>query len=87
MVKGKIAVSEILARAESLGTTTDCPVKIIRLNDADADMLRLGMVRRATLYADNASAIGVLASISSFCRPVLFIYFDGCPVLSGVIQL
>jgi hypothetical protein len=61
--QGQIAVSGILARAESIGTSTDYPALINVSADMDRNMLRLGMVGTATVIADDAGPIGILANI------------------------
>jgi multidrug resistance efflux pump len=61
--QGQIAVSGILARAETIGTSTDYPALINLPADMDRNMLRLGMVGSATVFSDDAGPIGILASI------------------------
>jgi multidrug resistance efflux pump len=61
--QGQIAVSGILARAESIGTTMDYPALINVPADMDRNMLRLGMVGTATVISDGAGPIGILANI------------------------
>jgi multidrug resistance efflux pump len=61
--QGQIAVSGILARAESIGTSLDYPALINIPADMDRNMLRLGMVGSATVISDDAGPIGVLANI------------------------
>jgi multidrug resistance efflux pump len=61
--QGQIAVSGILARAESIGTSMDYPALINIPADMDRNMLRLGMVGSATVISDNAGPIGILANI------------------------
>jgi multidrug resistance efflux pump len=61
--QGQIAVSGILARAESIGTSTDYPALINVPPDMDRRMLRLGMVGTATVISDGAGPIGILANI------------------------
>jgi hypothetical protein len=51
--RGQIAVSGIVARAESIGTSMDYPALINASADMDRSMLRLGMVGTATV-TDNA---------------------------------
>jgi multidrug resistance efflux pump len=61
--QGQIAVSGILARAESIGTSMDHPALINIPADMDPHMLRLGMVGSATVISDDAGPIGILANI------------------------
>ena len=61
--QGQIAVSGILARAESVGTSTDYPALINVPPELDRNMLRLGMVGTATVISDHAGPIGILADI------------------------
>jgi multidrug resistance efflux pump len=61
--QGQIAVSGVLARAESVGTSTDYPALIKVPPEMDRNMLRLGMVGTATVISDHAGPIGILASI------------------------
>ncbi len=61
--QGQIAVSGILARAESIGISTDYPALINMPADVDRNMLRLGMVGSATVISDDAGPIGILANI------------------------
>jgi multidrug resistance efflux pump len=61
--QGQIAVSGILARAESIGTSMDYPAQINVPADMDRNMLRLGMVGAATVISDDAGPIGILANI------------------------
>jgi multidrug resistance efflux pump len=61
--QGQIAVSGILARAESIGTSVDYPALINVPADMDRNMLRLGMVGTATVISDDAGPIGILANI------------------------
>jgi len=61
--QGQIAVSGILARAESIGTSSDYPALINVPADMDRNMLRLGMVGTATVISDDAGPIGFLATI------------------------
>jgi multidrug resistance efflux pump len=61
--QGQIAVSGILARADSIGTSTDYPALINVPADMDRNVLRLGMVGSATVISDHAGPIGILANI------------------------
>jgi multidrug resistance efflux pump len=61
--QGQIAVSGILARAESIGTSMDYPVLVDVPAYMDRNMLRLGMVGTATVISEDAGAIGLLANI------------------------
>jgi multidrug resistance efflux pump len=61
--QGQIAVSGILARAESIGTSTEYPALINVPAEMDRHRLRLGMVGTATVISDNAGPIGILANI------------------------
>jgi multidrug resistance efflux pump len=62
--QGQIAVSGILARAESIGTSTDYPALInMPAGMDDLNMPRLGMVGTATVISDEAGPIGFLANI------------------------
>jgi multidrug resistance efflux pump len=61
--QGQIAVSGILARAESIGTSMDYPALIDMPAEVDRNMLRLGMVGTATVFSEDAGPIGLLANI------------------------
>jgi multidrug resistance efflux pump len=61
--QGQIAVSGTLARAESIGTSTDYPALINIPAGIDRNMLRLGMVGTATVISDDAGPIGILANV------------------------
>lgn len=61
--QGQIAVSGILARAETIGTSADYPALINLPADMDRNKLRLGMVGTATVISDHAGPIGILANI------------------------
>jgi multidrug resistance efflux pump len=61
--QGQVAVSGVLARPESVGTSTDYPVQINIPEGVDRNALQLGKVGTATAFADNAGPIGILASI------------------------
>jgi hypothetical protein len=56
-------VSGILARAESIGTSTDYPALINVPANMNRNMIRLGMVGTATVISDDAGPIGILANI------------------------
>jgi hypothetical protein len=53
----------MLARAETVGTSTTYPASIDLPKDLDPDSLRLGMVGTATAFSDKAGPIGPLATI------------------------
>jgi multidrug resistance efflux pump len=61
--QGQIAVSGILARPETLGTSSEYPALINVPKDIDRNRLRLGMVGSATVFSENAGPIGILAGI------------------------
>lgn len=61
--EGQVAVSGTLARSDAVGTSTTYPAFIALPGNADADMLRLGMVGTATVISDKAGPIGSLATI------------------------
>jgi hypothetical protein len=53
----------MLARAETVGTSTEYPVQINLPDGIDRNALQLGKVGTATVFADNAGPIGILANI------------------------
>lgn len=61
--QGQVAVSGTLARTNSLGGATTFPAVISIPEEMSRESLRLGMSGSATAFADNAGAIGLLASI------------------------
>jgi hypothetical protein len=61
--QGQIAVSGILARAESIGTSSDYPALINVPADIERNVLCLGMVGTATVISDDAGPIGFFATI------------------------
>jgi len=61
--QGQIAVSGMLARAETVGTSTDYPAQIKIPDGIDRNELRVGTVGTATVFADNAGPIAILANI------------------------
>jgi multidrug resistance efflux pump len=61
--QGQIAVSGTLARTTALGGTSAFPAEISVPDEMSRDSLRLGMSGSATAFAENAGAIGLLASI------------------------
>ena len=61
--QGQVAVSGMLARAETVGTSTEYPVQINLPDGIDRNALQLGKVGTATVFADNAGPIGILANI------------------------
>ena len=61
--QGQLAVSGVLARAETVGTANTFPANIEIPKDVDADALRLGIVGTATAISEGAGPIGVLASL------------------------
>jgi multidrug resistance efflux pump len=61
--QGQVAVSGMLARVGSIGGANAYPAEISLPRDMDRDKLRLGMPGTATVFADNAGAIGLLMSI------------------------
>jgi multidrug resistance efflux pump len=61
--QGQVAVSGMLARAETVGTSTTYPAAIEIPKNIDPDMLRLGMVGTATVISNKAGPIGILATI------------------------
>jgi multidrug resistance efflux pump len=61
--EGQIAVSGTLARTNAVGGTSVFPAEISVPDEISRDSLRLGMSGNATAFAENASVIGLLASI------------------------
>ena len=59
----QVAVSGILAHAETVGTSTDYPVQINLADCFDRDPPQLGKVGTATVVANNGGPIGVVADI------------------------
>jgi multidrug resistance efflux pump len=66
--EGQIAVSGMLARISALGGTSVYPAEISIPNSADRAMLRLGMSGTATVFAENAGVIGLIARILLWVR-------------------
>jgi multidrug resistance efflux pump len=66
--EGQIAVSGTLARVTALGGTSAYPAEISIPERADRAMLRLGTSGTATVFADNAGAIGLIARILLWVR-------------------
>jgi hypothetical protein len=52
-----------LARTNALGGASAIPAETSVSDEMSRDSLRLGMSRKATAFAENAGAIGLLASI------------------------
>jgi multidrug resistance efflux pump len=61
--QGQIAVSGMLARVGSIGGAKTYPAQISIPDGIDREQLRLGMPGTATVFADNASVIGLIMSI------------------------
>lgn len=61
--QGQVAVSGTLARTTSLGGATAFPAEISVPDEMSRDSLRLGMSGNATVFAEKAGVIGLLASI------------------------
>lgn len=61
--QGQVAVSGMLARAETLGTSSTYPAEINLPQGIDPEILRLGMVGTATVISAKAGPIGLLATI------------------------
>jgi multidrug resistance efflux pump len=61
--QGQIAVSGTLARTTAIGGTGVYPAEISLPRDIDRGSLRLGMSGKATVFADNAGVIGIIAWI------------------------
>ena len=61
--QGQVAASGMLARVGSIGGAKAYPAQISIPKDVDRLQLRLGMPGTATVFADNAGAIGILMSI------------------------
>jgi multidrug resistance efflux pump len=61
--QGQIALSGILARSESIGTSVDYPALINVPEGIDRKTLYLGMVGTATVISEHAGPIGLLANI------------------------
>ena len=66
--EGQIAVSGTLARVTALRGTSDYPAEISIPERADRAMLRLGTSGTATVFAENAGAIGLIARILLWLR-------------------
>jgi multidrug resistance efflux pump len=61
--QGQVAVSGTLARTNAIGGTTVFPAEISIPDGMSRESLRLGMSGSATVFADNAGVVGLLASI------------------------
>jgi len=61
--QGQIAVSGTLARVGSIGGTSAYPAVISLPADANRSILRLGTSGTATVFAENAGPIGLIARI------------------------
>jgi multidrug resistance efflux pump len=61
--QGQIAVSGTLARTTAIGGANAYPAIISIPQDVGRDRLRLGMSGKATVFADNAGVIGLIAWI------------------------
>jgi multidrug resistance efflux pump len=61
--QGQVAISGVLAKAGSIGGAKAYPAIISIPKDIERDKLRLGMPGSATVFSDNAGAIGKLMSI------------------------
>jgi multidrug resistance efflux pump len=61
--QGQVAVSGTLARPSSIGGAQAYPAIISIPRDIGRDTLRLGMSGKATVFAENAGVIGLIASI------------------------
>jgi multidrug resistance efflux pump len=61
--QGQISVSGILARAETVGTSTEYPALINIPEGVDRNALELGKVGTATVFSERAGPIGILANI------------------------
>ena len=61
--QGQLAVSGTLARTNAIGGTSVFPAAISIPADVDPHRLRLGMSGTATVFAENAGVIGLIASI------------------------
>lgn len=61
--QGQVAVSGVLARAETVGMSATYPAALEIPKNIDPDVLRLGMVGTATVISEKAGPIEVLATI------------------------
>lgn len=61
--QGQIAVSGTLARTNAIGGATVYPATVSIPADIDRRMLRLGTSGTATVFAERAGAIGIIASV------------------------
>ena len=61
--QGQIAVSGVLARSGSIGGANAYPALISIPKEIPREQLRLGMPGTATVFAENAGAMGILMSI------------------------
>jgi multidrug resistance efflux pump len=61
--QGQVAVSGTLARTSAIGGTNVYPAVISIPRDINRGSLRLGMTGKATVFADNAGVIGIIAWI------------------------
>jgi multidrug resistance efflux pump len=61
--QGQAQVSGVLARSGSVRGVSEFPAFISIPEDFDRNLLRLGMSGTATVFAENAGAIGLIASI------------------------
>jgi multidrug resistance efflux pump len=66
--EGQIAVSGMLTRVTALGGTGAYPAEISIPDHADRAMLRLGTSGTATVFAENAGVIGLIAHILVWVR-------------------
>jgi multidrug resistance efflux pump len=66
--QGQVAVSGILARAETIGTSTEYPALINIPEGVDRNALELGKVGTATVFSESAGPIGILANILLWVR-------------------
>ena len=61
--QGQVAVSGTLARTSTFGNAKVFPAELSIPDEMSRESLRLGMSGNATAFADNAGAIGLLASV------------------------
>jgi multidrug resistance efflux pump len=61
--QGQVSVSGVLARSGSIRGVSEYPAVISTPEDLDPKLLRVGMPGNATVFADNAGVIGIIASI------------------------
>ncbi len=61
--QGQVAASGILPSIGSIGASREYGVRLVVPDDLPSETLRLGMSGSATVFAEDAGAIGILALI------------------------